>query len=111
MANKVKTYVVAHDLHFPEYCKKTWAAMMELSKMSNQRVLSSAEINSITKKFLTIQKENLFIVSELRSNGTLPDSHARYLNLLSRALRTLNGLGSLEITTDSSTTSSKNNQN
>jgi len=32
MANKVKTYVVAHDLHFPEYCKKTWAAMMEFIK-------------------------------------------------------------------------------
>ena len=26
---KIKTYVVAHDLHYPEYCPKTWGAMME----------------------------------------------------------------------------------
>ena len=29
---KVKTYVVAHDLHFPAYSKKTWDAMMEFIK-------------------------------------------------------------------------------
>lgn len=32
MATKLKTYVVAHDLHFPEFSKKTWAAMMEFIK-------------------------------------------------------------------------------
>lgn len=29
---KVKTYVVAHDLHYPAYSKKTWNAMMEFIK-------------------------------------------------------------------------------
>lgn len=32
MPNKVKTYVVAHDLHYPAYSKKTWNAMMEFIK-------------------------------------------------------------------------------
>lgn len=29
MPNKVKRYVVAHDLHFPEYSRPTWDAMIE----------------------------------------------------------------------------------
>jgi Calcineurin-like phosphoesterase len=29
---KLRTYVVAHDLHYPEYSKKTWDAMMEFIK-------------------------------------------------------------------------------
>lgn len=30
--SKLKTYVVAHDLHFPDYSKPTWSAMMEFIK-------------------------------------------------------------------------------
>jgi len=30
--SKIKTYVVAHDLHYPAYSEKTWNAMMEFIK-------------------------------------------------------------------------------
>lgn len=30
--SKVKTYIVAHDLHYPAYSEKTWNAMMEFIK-------------------------------------------------------------------------------
>lgn len=32
MQSPIKTWVVAHDLHFPQYCKKTFDAMMEFIK-------------------------------------------------------------------------------
>lgn len=32
MPSQPKTYVVAHDLHYPEYSKETWNAMMEFIK-------------------------------------------------------------------------------
>src|SRR5580765_477937 len=32
MPTKLKTYIVAHDLHFPLYSKPTWSAMMEFIK-------------------------------------------------------------------------------
>ena len=32
MPKQIKTYVVAHDLHYPHFCEKTWNAMMEFIK-------------------------------------------------------------------------------
>lgn len=51
----------------------------------------------LISKFLVVQKENLFIVQEVKKTGHVPDSHAEYIEYLDRALESLTNLGYLRI--------------
>lgn len=48
-------------------------------------------------KFLVIQKENLFVVQEVKKTGEIPETHLEYMEYLNKAVESLANLGYLNI--------------
>lgn len=57
----------------------------------------TSPIDERVYKFLWVQKENLYIVQELKKTGKVPETHEEYLHYMDRALETLTNLGHLKI--------------
>lgn len=58
---------------------------------------STKAIEELISKFLVVQKENLFVVQEVKKTGEIPETHLEYLHYLDQAIESLTNLGYLSI--------------
>jgi hypothetical protein len=54
-------------------------------------------IVELVSKFLLLQKENLFVIQEVKKHGEVPETHLEYMHYLERAVESLTNLGYLRI--------------
>jgi 3-dehydroquinate dehydratase len=58
---------------------------------------STIALDELISRFLVVQKENLFVVQEVKKTGEVPETHEEYIHYLEQAVESLTNLGYLDI--------------